>query len=328
MIGERSNLGAGTIVVNYDGRDKHRTTIGDDVRIGSNNSLVAPVTVHDGAYTAAGSAITEDVPAGALGVGRARQRSIEGWVARKRAPRDTTTGEAPGMSGTAEHHREEPAAVLRPRLPRARGRGRRRARRRPRPDQRVRLRQRRDLRALRGVGARLATPSCCRATARRSTPGSWSSCSWSTRSSARAPSGSPSSCRSTRTPARTRSTAAASRSAPASIADLFKTAGADRLMTVDLHTAQIQGFFDGPVDHLFALPLLADHVEQQVGRPRPRRRLAGRRPGAGGRALDRPARLRPGDHPQAPRPQRAQRGQGRRGRRRGRAARPASSSTT
>ncbi len=96
VVGERSNLGAGTIVVNYDGRDKHRTTVGDDVRVGSNNSLVAPVTVHDGAYTAAGSTITEDVPAGALAVGRARQRSIEGWVARKRAPRDTTTGERHG----------------------------------------------------------------------------------------------------------------------------------------------------------------------------------------------------------------------------------------
>jgi bifunctional UDP-N-acetylglucosamine pyrophosphorylase / glucosamine-1-phosphate N-acetyltransferase len=85
-IGERSNIGAGTIVVNYDGRDKHRTTIGDDVRIGSNTSLVAPVAVGDGAYTAAGSAITTDVPAGALGVGRARQRTIDGWVARRRAP--------------------------------------------------------------------------------------------------------------------------------------------------------------------------------------------------------------------------------------------------
>jgi len=87
-IGERSNVGAGTIVVNYDGREKHRTTVGDDVRIGSNNSLVAPVTVHDGAYTAAGSAITEDVPPGALGIGRARQRSIEGWVARRRGQQD------------------------------------------------------------------------------------------------------------------------------------------------------------------------------------------------------------------------------------------------
>ena len=112
------------------------------------------------------------------------------------------------------------------------------------------------------------------------------------------------------------------------VADLFKTAGADRLMTVDLHTAQIQGFFDGPVDHLFALPLLADHVRAVVGRPRPRRRLAGRRPRARRRALDRPAGLRPGDHPQAARPQRPERGQGRRGRRPGRRARPASSSTT
>ena len=51
------------------------------------------------------------------------------------------------------------------------------------------------------------------------------------------------------------------------MADLFKTAGADRLMAVDLHTAQIQGFFDGPVDHLFALPLLADHVGRRLDRP-------------------------------------------------------------
>jgi bifunctional UDP-N-acetylglucosamine pyrophosphorylase/glucosamine-1-phosphate N-acetyltransferase len=84
VVGERSNIGAGTIVVNYDGRDKHRTTVGDDARVGSNNSLVAPVVVGDGAYTAAGSAITEDVPDGALGVGRARQRNIEGWAVRKR----------------------------------------------------------------------------------------------------------------------------------------------------------------------------------------------------------------------------------------------------
>jgi bifunctional UDP-N-acetylglucosamine pyrophosphorylase/glucosamine-1-phosphate N-acetyltransferase len=83
-IGERSNIGAGTIVVNYDGRDKHRTTVGDDARVGSNNSLVAPVSVGDRAYTAAGSAITEDVPYGALAVARERQRKIEGWTAKKR----------------------------------------------------------------------------------------------------------------------------------------------------------------------------------------------------------------------------------------------------
>ncbi|HWH27536.1 MAG TPA: bifunctional UDP-N-acetylglucosamine diphosphorylase/glucosamine-1-phosphate N-acetyltransferase GlmU [Mycobacteriales bacterium] len=83
-IGTGSNIGAATVFVNYDGRDKHRTTVGDDVRIGSDTMLVAPVTVGDGAYTAAGSVITDDVPAGALGVGRAKQRNIEGWVARKR----------------------------------------------------------------------------------------------------------------------------------------------------------------------------------------------------------------------------------------------------
>jgi len=85
-IGPRSNIGAGTIVVNYDGVDKHRTAVGADVRIGSNNSLVAPLVVGDGAYTAAGSVLTGDVPPGALGVGRARQRNVEGWVARRRPP--------------------------------------------------------------------------------------------------------------------------------------------------------------------------------------------------------------------------------------------------
>ncbi len=83
-IGERCNIGAATVFVNYDGRDKHHTNVGDDVRIGSDTMLVAPVSVGDGAYTAAGSVITQDVPPGALGVGRARQRNIEGWVERKR----------------------------------------------------------------------------------------------------------------------------------------------------------------------------------------------------------------------------------------------------
>lgn len=83
-IGERSNIGAAAIFVNYDGADKHATVVGDDVRIGSDTMLVAPVTVGDGAYTAAGSVITNDVPAGAIGVGRAKQRNIEGWVERKR----------------------------------------------------------------------------------------------------------------------------------------------------------------------------------------------------------------------------------------------------
>ncbi len=84
-IGEGSNIGAATIFVNYDGVKKHHTVVGDAVRIGSDTMLVAPVTIGDGAYTAAGSVITEDVPAGSIAVGRAKQRNILGWVRMKRA---------------------------------------------------------------------------------------------------------------------------------------------------------------------------------------------------------------------------------------------------
>jgi bifunctional UDP-N-acetylglucosamine pyrophosphorylase/glucosamine-1-phosphate N-acetyltransferase len=83
-IGEGSNIGAATVFVNYDGVDKHRTVIGDHVRVGSDTMLVAPVTIGDGAYTAAGSVITDDVPPGAMGVARARQRTIRDWVLRRR----------------------------------------------------------------------------------------------------------------------------------------------------------------------------------------------------------------------------------------------------
>lgn len=83
-VGAGSNIGAATVVVNYDGAAKHRTVIGDQVRIGSDTMLVAPVSIGDGAYTAAGSVITEDVPPGALGIGRGRQRNIAGWVAASR----------------------------------------------------------------------------------------------------------------------------------------------------------------------------------------------------------------------------------------------------
>jgi bifunctional UDP-N-acetylglucosamine pyrophosphorylase / glucosamine-1-phosphate N-acetyltransferase len=83
-IGVGSNIGAATVVVNYDGVAKHRTVVGDYVRIGSDTMLVAPVTIGDGAYTAAGSVITTDVPPGAMAVARARQRNVEDWVARKR----------------------------------------------------------------------------------------------------------------------------------------------------------------------------------------------------------------------------------------------------
>ena len=83
-IGEHSNVGAATVFVNYDGVAKHHTTVGDHVRIGSDTMLVAPVTVGDGAYTAAGSVITSDVPPGAMAVARAPQRNVAGWVRRRR----------------------------------------------------------------------------------------------------------------------------------------------------------------------------------------------------------------------------------------------------
>lgn len=84
-VGERANVGAGTITCNYDGRKKARTRIGDGAFIGSNNTLIAPVEIGNGAYTAAGSVITEDVPPDALAVGRSRQTNKEGWAKRRKA---------------------------------------------------------------------------------------------------------------------------------------------------------------------------------------------------------------------------------------------------
>jgi bifunctional UDP-N-acetylglucosamine pyrophosphorylase/glucosamine-1-phosphate N-acetyltransferase len=84
-IGAGSNLGAGTITANYDGVIKHRTVVGDHVFVGSDTVLIAPAQVGDGAYVAAGSAITGPVPPGDLGVARGRQRNIRGWVERRRA---------------------------------------------------------------------------------------------------------------------------------------------------------------------------------------------------------------------------------------------------
>jgi bifunctional UDP-N-acetylglucosamine pyrophosphorylase / glucosamine-1-phosphate N-acetyltransferase len=83
-IGEYSNIGASSVFVNYDGVRKQRTVVGSHVRTGSDNTFVAPVQVGDGAYTGAGTVVREDVPPGALAVSAGSQRTIEGWVARKR----------------------------------------------------------------------------------------------------------------------------------------------------------------------------------------------------------------------------------------------------
>ncbi|MFC4050271.1 bifunctional UDP-N-acetylglucosamine diphosphorylase/glucosamine-1-phosphate N-acetyltransferase GlmU [Actinomadura syzygii] len=98
-IGEHSNIGASSVFVNYDGVQKRRSVIGSHVRTGSDNMFVAPVTVGDGAYTAAGSVIVQDVPPGAMAVARARQRNVEGWVERKR----------PGTSSAAAARRAQEA---------------------------------------------------------------------------------------------------------------------------------------------------------------------------------------------------------------------------
>ncbi|MBN1091549.1 bifunctional UDP-N-acetylglucosamine diphosphorylase/glucosamine-1-phosphate N-acetyltransferase GlmU [Blastococcus sp. TML/M2B] len=100
-IGRGANIGAATVFVNYDGVAKHRTTIGDHVRIGSDSMLVAPVTIGDGAYTAAGSVITNDVPPGAMGVARATQRNVAGWV-RRRRPGSPAAEAAAAAEGRAD----------------------------------------------------------------------------------------------------------------------------------------------------------------------------------------------------------------------------------
>jgi len=84
-VGAGTNIGAGTITCNYDGFDKHRTTIGAGAFIGSDTALVAPVTVGDGAYVGAGSVITKPVPADALAVTRAEQKEVPGWAEKFRA---------------------------------------------------------------------------------------------------------------------------------------------------------------------------------------------------------------------------------------------------
>jgi len=83
-VGAGVNVGAGTITCNYDGTTKHQTIIEDGAFIGSDTQLIAPVRIGAGAYVAAGSSITDDVPPGALGIARRRQRNVDGWVERKK----------------------------------------------------------------------------------------------------------------------------------------------------------------------------------------------------------------------------------------------------
>jgi bifunctional UDP-N-acetylglucosamine pyrophosphorylase/glucosamine-1-phosphate N-acetyltransferase len=98
-IGEGANIGAGTIFANYDGVQKHHTTIGRHAFVGSNSVLIAPRNVGDGSYVAAGSAVTDDVAPGQIAVARGKQRNVPGWVARKRAGTKTAQAAADAISG-------------------------------------------------------------------------------------------------------------------------------------------------------------------------------------------------------------------------------------
>lgn len=101
-IGENSNIGAASIFVNYDGVNKHRSTVGNNVRMGSDNMYVAPVIIGDGAYSGAGTVIRQDVPAGALAINEAPQRNIEGWVTKNRAG---TEAAAAAEAATSEENK-------------------------------------------------------------------------------------------------------------------------------------------------------------------------------------------------------------------------------
>jgi bifunctional UDP-N-acetylglucosamine pyrophosphorylase/glucosamine-1-phosphate N-acetyltransferase len=108
-VGEGSNIGAGTIVANYDGVEKHRTTVGKQTRTGSNNVFVAPVTIGDGAYTGGGTVVREDVPPGALATSAGPQRTMEGWVQAKRAGTPPAAAAAEANTAKAAEEAEEDA---------------------------------------------------------------------------------------------------------------------------------------------------------------------------------------------------------------------------
>jgi bifunctional UDP-N-acetylglucosamine pyrophosphorylase/glucosamine-1-phosphate N-acetyltransferase len=110
-IGAHTNIGAASVFVNYDGVHKHRSTVGDHARTGADNMFVAPVTVGDGAYTAAGSVIISDVPPGALGVSRARQRNVAGWVLRQRPGTTSAAAAEAAIGGVSASDGDDPSST-------------------------------------------------------------------------------------------------------------------------------------------------------------------------------------------------------------------------
>jgi bifunctional UDP-N-acetylglucosamine pyrophosphorylase/glucosamine-1-phosphate N-acetyltransferase len=113
-VGDGANIGCGNITANYDGVHKHRTVIGAQVRTGSNTVFVAPVTVGDGAYTAAGAIVRKDVPAGALALSVAPQRNAEGWTETHRAGSPSAAAAADARAAAADEAPERPSSAASP----------------------------------------------------------------------------------------------------------------------------------------------------------------------------------------------------------------------
>ena len=335
VIGDGANIGAGVIFANYDGVQKSTSTVGAYSFVGSNSVLAAPVEVADGAYIAAGSTITGDVGPGELAVSRSRQRNVPGWVARKRAGTKTARAaeaalraegavvsslkrperQATLMLFTGRAHPElanEVAELLKVEIVPTR------AISYANSEIYVRFEE-----SVRGCDAFViqshAAPvnewtmeqlimvdALKRASAKRITVVApfYPYARQDKKHRGREP------------------------ISARLIADLFRTAGANRMMSVDLHAAQIQGFFDGPVDHLWALPVLSDYLVTKYDTSE----MTVVSPDAGRvRVADMwTDRLNccTGDHPQATRPERRQHGRHSRGRRRGGRAGSACWSTT
>lgn len=106
-VGTDCNIGCGVIFANYDGKNKHRTTVGDRVFVGSNSNLVAPVTVNDDSFIAAGTTVTKEVPAGALSVGRSPDKSLSGWVERKGLIRSNLHGKKKNSENDSDPNKSE-----------------------------------------------------------------------------------------------------------------------------------------------------------------------------------------------------------------------------
>ncbi len=289
-IGEGTNLGAATITANYDGDRKHRTTIGSNVKTCVDTTLVAPVTVGDDAYTAAGSVITDDVPPGALGVARARQQQHRGirtpqrgavpsarLLARRMTDRRPDLHSHP-MSVVEEQTssrelevdlQQAPDARLRAGKSRARGEDRRQARRRPDADRRKTFSNGevycRFEESVRGSDVFIVQPTCANpsedlgandalmellmmidAAVGGSAHRVIAVCPWYGYSRQDKKS-------SPREPISARL-----------VARMLESAGIDRILTMDLHSGQIQGFFQKPCDHMTALFMLTQYFADKA----------------------------------------------------------------